>query len=282
LTCQLLGFTRDAYYKAVKRQTEVLHRDWEVLKLVIRERAILRHSGAKKLHTTLKNEIAELGIKMGRDKFYNLLKDNGLTIKRKKYKKPKTDSNHPFMKYENLVKELEVIEINQVWVSDITYIRVAGKWCYLTLITDLFSRKIIGHAFSKGMTVEETTAPAIKKALKFKTKDKNTILHSDRGLQYCAPLFTDKLKGKNITFSNTQGGDPYENAVAERLNGILKYEFDLKDNFKNFKLAKCEIEKAISLYNSKRLHWSLNLKTPDQVFFLNTTSQKAVAVPSST
>jgi transposase InsO family protein len=274
--------TRDAYYKAKARERDNALDCLSVLKIVIREKAILKHSGAKKIFHMLKDEIKEMGIKMGRDKFFTLLKDNGLTCKKNKYKKPKTDSKHPFMKYSNLIKDLDILRVNQVWVSDITYIRVDNKWSYLTLITDLYSRKIVGYSFAKGMTVEETTAPAIKKALKFKKDSDETILHSDRGVQYCMPKFTDKVKKKGITFSNTQGGDPYENAVAERLNGILKYEFELKDNFKNFKLAKNEIDKAIVLYNAKRPHWSLDLKTPDEVFFENSSSQKPLAIPSST
>ena len=259
--------TRDAYYKAKFRERNNVLDCLSVLKIVIREKAILKNSGAKKIYHILKNEIKNMGIKMGRDKFFRLLKDNNLTCKKKRYKKPKTDSNHPFMKYHNLIKDLNIFRVNQVWVSDITYIRVADKWTYLTLITDLYSRKIIGYSFSKGMTVEETTQPAIKNAFKFKKDIEKTILHSDRGVQYCMPKFTENIKEKGITFSNTQGGDPYENAVAERLNGILKYEFELKDNFKNFKLANHEIDRAILLYNSKRPHWSLDLKTPDEVFF---------------
>lgn len=263
----MFGYTRDAYYKTKCREKNKALDSLAVLNIVIREKAMLKNSGAKKLYHILKNEINSMDIKMGRDKFFRLLKDNGLTCKKKRYKKPKTDSKHPFMKYNNLIKDLDVFRINQVWVSDITYIRVADKWNYLTLITDLYSRKIVGYSFAKGMTVEETTVPAIMNAFKFRKKYQNTILHSDRGLQYCMPKFTEKVKKKGITFSNTQGGDPYENAVAERLNGILKYEFELKDNFKNFKIANDEINKAILLYNNKRPHWSLDLKTPDEVFF---------------
>lgn len=264
----MFGLSRDFYYKRISRAKDYALDCLHVLKLVIREKAILKNSGAKKMYHLLKPEIKAAGIKIGRDKFFNLLKENGLTIKRKRYKKPKTASKHYFFKYDNLIKDLDVYRPNQVWVSDITYIRVNGKWNYLTLITDLFSRRIVGYAFAKGMAVEDTTEPALKMALKTKFDEEKTILHSDRGLQYCAPLFTDKFEEK-IKFSNAQKGDPYENAVAERLNGILKYEFELKDNFKNFKLAETEIKKAVSLYNSKRPHWTLDLKTPDKVFFDN-------------
>jgi putative transposase len=278
----LFGYTRDAYYKAKSRQKNCALDCITVLDLAITEKALLKNSGIKKIYHRIKPQLIKLGIKMGRDKFYALMKANGLLIQKKKFNKPKTDSKHAFFKYKNLIKDLNITKANQVWVSDITYIKVNNKWHYLTLIMDLFSRKIIGYAFSSGMSVEETTAPAMKMALKFKDNNKplNTILHSDRGLQYCAPLFTKKFD-KDFDFSNTQGGDPYENAVADckfpmklgkRVNGILKYEFDLKDNFKNMAIAKKEIDKAIHIYNSIRPHWSLDLKTPDEVFFENINS----------
>lgn len=262
-----MGFSRDAYYKAIKRQKYNAEDNLIVLNIVRREKALLKNCGSKKIYHILKLEIKKAGIKMGRDKFHNLLKDNNLLVKRKKYKKPITASKHHFYKYKNLIQNLEIKHINQVWVSDITYIRVNGHWNYLTLITDLFSRRIVGYSFSKGMSVLQTTQPALNMALKSKPKKQKTILHSDRGFQYCSPCFTKQFKNKKIIASMSKAGDPYENAVAERVNGILKYEFDLKDNFKNFSIAKKEIEKAVFLYNHKRPHWSINLNTPNQVFF---------------
>ena len=262
-----MGYSRDAYYKAVKRQKSNTHDNQIVLDIVRREKALLKNCGSKKIYHILKPEIKKTGIKMGRDKLHKLLKDNNLLVKRNKYKKPKTDSKHHFYKYKNLIKNLETDRVNQIWVSDITYIRVNGHWNYLTLITDLFSRRIVGYAFSKGMSILETTQPALNMAIKTRSKKQKTILHSDRGLQYCSPSFTNQFKKKKITASMSKAGDPYENAVAERVNGILKYEFDLKDNFKNFNIAKKEIQNAIYLYNQKRPHWSINLNTPNQVFF---------------
>lgn len=262
-----MGYSRDAYYKTVKRQKSNTNNNQIVLDIVHREKALLKNCGSKKIYHILKPKIKKLGIKMGRDKLHKLLKDNNLIVKRKKYKKPKTASKHHFYKHKNLIKKLEINRVNQVWVSDITYIRVNGNWNYLTLITDLFSRRIVGYSFSKGMSVLETTQPALNMALKTKTRKQKTILHSDRGFQYCSPCFTKQFKKKKLSASMAKAGDPYENAVAERVNGILKYEFDLKDNFKNFSIAKKEIEKAVYLYNHKRPHWSINLNTPNQVFF---------------
>ena len=199
-----------------------------IFDLVIREKAILKESGGKKLYYLLKAEIKNMGIKMGRDKFLKLLKDKKLLVRRKKYKQLKTDSDHPFRKLRKLIKEMEIERPDQVWVSDITYIQVGQEWSYLTLITDLYSRRIMGYSFSTGMRVNQTTAAAIKMALKNKKNKGETILHSDRGFQYCSPRFVEENKKHNIIPSMTENSDPYENAVAERLNGILKYEFHLK------------------------------------------------------
>jgi transposase InsO family protein len=270
--CKLLGVSRFYYYKL--RDKELLkkaNRDL-ILDLIIKEKAILKESGGKKLYYLLKAEIKSLGIKMGRDKFLNFLRDNGLMVSRKKYKQPKTDSNHPFRKYRNLIKDMEIRRPDQVWVSDITYIRVGQDWNYLTLITDLYSRRIMGYSFSPGMGVSQTTGKAIKMAMKNKRNDGETILHSDRGFQYCNPGFVKENKKNKIFPSMTENSDPYENAVAERLNGILKYEFHLRYRFKSYQVARKEIQKAIKVYNSYRPHWSLELKTPNYVYAKSTES----------
>jgi len=267
LTCELLGYERSAYYKSNSRAAKKAIDEDKVLALVQREKKILKESGGKKLYHILKNTFDEIGIKIGRDKFFNILRKNGLLIKKKKFKMPKTDSKHPFYIHKNLIKDLEIKYPNQVWVSDITYIKVKQKWNYLTLITDVFSRKIVGFSFSKDMTVDQTTTQAINMALKNRKIVKKSILHSDRGFQYCNPNFVKKINAKGIVSSMGRSGNPYDNAIAERINGILKYEFALRFEFKNFDLANNEIIKAIKLYNNKRPHWSLNLKTPNEVFY---------------
>ena len=262
----MLGVSRFYYYKLRDKELIKIAYEEEVIELVKREKGILKESGGKKLYHLLKGEIKDMGIKMGRDKFLKLLKDNKLLVSRKKYKQPKTDSNHPFRKHRNLIKEMEIERPDQVWVSDITYIRVGQEWNYLTLITDLYSRRIMGYSFSTGMRVNQTTAAAIKMALKNKKNKGETILHSDRGFQYCNPRFVEENKKHNIIPSMTENSDPYENAVAERLNGILKYEFHLRYRFKSYEVAGKEIQKAIKLYNTYRPHWSLELKTPNYVY----------------
>ena len=267
----MLGVSRFYYYKLRDKELIKTAYEEEVLELVKREKGILKESGGKKLYYMLQGEIKDMGIKMGRDKFLNLLKNNDLLVSKKKYKQPKTDSNHPFRKHRNLIKEMQIQRPDQVWVSDITYIRVGQDWNYLTLITDLYSRRIMGYSFSQGMHVKDTTESAIKMALKNKKSKGETILHSDRGFQYCNPRFVEQNKKKKIIPSMTENSDPYENAVAERLNGILKYEFHLRYSFKSFALAGKEIDKAIKLYNSYRPHWSLDLKTPNYVYTNSTT-----------
>lgn len=239
----------------------------QILELVYECKAILRKEGGRKLYNRLKPVFIAESIKIGRDKFLNLLRTNGLLQKKKKFKQPITDSNHPFRMHKNLLSGTIIERPDQVYVSDITYIRVDNEWNYLTLVMDLFSRRIMGYKLSKGMKVNQTTQPALKMALKNRKNKGVTILHSDRGFQYCNPNFVKNNTPKNIVPSMTNKGNPYENAAAERLNGILKYEFDLKDHFKNFDIAKKEVDKAIKIYNEYRTHWSLNLKTPNEVYY---------------
>jgi len=264
--CRLLGKSRDFYYKTQSRSRKKDLEEDKIIPLVKEKKAILQKEGGKKLYFRLKPEFIKLNIKIGRDKFLNLLRINGLLQKKKKFKKPGTDSNHPFRKHKNLIKGTTVSKPDQVYVSDITYIKVDDQWNYLTLIMDLFSRKIMGYSFSVGMKVNQTTLSAMKMALKNRVSKGKTILHSDRGLQYCNPNFVNANAKKNIIPSMTNNGDPYENAAAERLNGILKYEFNLKDKFPSFDIAKKQVDDAIKLYNQYRTHWNLNLKTPDFVY----------------
>jgi len=258
--------SRDYYYKIQSRSSKKEDQELEILELVKEAKTILQKEGGRKLYHRLKPEFLKRCIKIGRDKFLNLLRINGLLQKKKKFKQPKTESDHPFRKHQNLLKGTIVQRPDQVYVSDITYIRVDNEWNYLTLIMDLFSRKIMGYQLSEGMKVNQTTAPAMKMALKNRQNNEITILHSDRGFQYCNPTFVEANSKKNIVPSMTNNGDPYEHAAAERLNGTLKYEFDLKDHFLNFDIAKKEVDRAIKIYNEYRTHWALDLKTPNDVY----------------
>ncbi len=238
-----------------------------VLKEVRELRQKIPGMGVIKLHYLLHDFFTDHSIKMGRDKMYRLLGDYDLLIRRTHRRKPiTTNSNHPFYKYKNLIKELSVTRINQLWVSDITYMRVGNGFCYLSLITDAFSRKIVGYHLAADL---KTQGPlkALKMALNNydPTTGLSLIHHSDRGLQYCCGQYIDCLNKHSVTISMTQNGDPYENALAERMNGILKYDFELAKSFQSLGELRPLVQTAIAYYNNVRPHLSLKMATPQAV-----------------
>lgn len=200
---------------------------------------------------------------MGRDKFYAFMRNYGLLIKKTKRYQVTTDSNHGFYKSEDLTVNLEINHSEQVLVSDITYIKIASGHAYLALVTDAYSKKVMGYKINTNMKVQ-----LVKDALQMAVNNRlymhqNTIHHSDRGIQYCCPDFADFAKSKQMKLSTTQNSSPYENAVAERVNGILKQEFGLGKTIPNLKTAQKMVKQAIEIYNTKRRHYSLKMKTPD-------------------
>ena len=235
-----------------------------ILNEILRIRTELPGNGCRKLKFQLQGFLDEHGIRFGRNKVFALLKEHNLLIKRKKNRKLTTNSNHPFRKYKNLVKELTPTRPNQLWVSDITYIPTGAKTGYLSLLTDAFSRKIIGWSFEESLhSIGPLTA--LKQALKQRNDNKILYHHSDRGVQYCCHEYTRLLNKNEILISMTQNGDPGENALAERVNGILKIDF-LQYWFRgNFDAALKAITRAIKNYNEIRPHESLNYKTPNEV-----------------
>lgn len=238
-----------------------------ILKLVQEIRMNMPRIGTIKLYHLLQQSMKEHEIKMGRDKLYDLLGHFGLLIRRKRRRKPlTTDSDHPFFKYKNLIKGLQIIRPNQVWVCDITYVRLSNGFCYLSLVTDAFSRRIVGYRL-KADLASEGTIYALRMAITGCTRKRSDMLihHSDRGLQYCCREYIELLNHHNIGISMTQNGDPYENAMAERVNGILKDEFGLCGTFKSLQEAQVAVDHAIRFYNDKRPHFALKLKTPAQV-----------------
>lgn len=222
-------------------------------------------TGTRKLIKKIENDLIKNNIKMGRDALFDLLRSYGLLVKKTKRFHITTDSKHFFFKSPNLLKELTLSHAEQVFVSDITYIKVDGGHSYLALVTDAYSKKIMGWKLDDNMKVslvKEALAMAHKNCIH---KHKTIIHHSDRGIQYCCPDFSEFAQNKGFILSTTQQYDPYENAVAERINGILKYEFGLKNTIKNIKIANKMIAEAVKIYNNERLHWSLELKTPQEV-----------------
>ena len=222
--------------------------------------------GTRKLYYLLSETLVKHDISIGRDKLFDLLAEYGLLIRRRKRKRVNTtDSNHPFRKYPNLIRELNVLRPNHLWVSDITYISLVDNFCYLSLITDAYSRKIVGYCLHPNLK-KEGPLQALNMALEgWASNGSEPLLHhSDRGLQYCCTDYIAMLEDKSICISMTEKGDPYENAIAERVNGILKTEFMLDKDFDNIIIARAATETAIATYNRQRPHSSCDYLTPEQ------------------
>ena len=235
-----------------------------VLEHVLRRRADLPREGVRKLSKAISQDLADSNIKFGRDKLFDLLRKNKMLVRPKKRYVRTTNSWHRFHKHPNLIKHLTINRPNQVWVSDITYIRLTRGHCYLALITDAFSRKIVGYDISNSLELAGCLR-ALKRALKQLPLNHDLIHHSDRGIQYCSHQYTGLLEKNNIKISMTEENHCYENAIAERVNGILKDEFFLDQCFKSTQNVRAASMQAINLYNDKRLHLSLNYKTPNMV-----------------
>jgi len=264
MICNGFSQKRDAYYKFRKRYIAKKQVDLTVVELVRKSRRTLPREGTRKLMKSLKNDFHKNDLKIGRDRLFRILRENGLLIRRKKYSSRTTNSHHRFYKYSNIIKDKVINRANQVWAADITYIRTIKGFCYLALITDMHSRKIVGHDLSDTLELSGCVR-ALKKALYHNKGLKNLTHHSDRGIQYCSNVYTNELKRKKIAISMTEDNHCYENALAERVNGILKDEFYLDQTFASVVHAKRATKNAIKLYNNKRLHLSLDYKTPNYV-----------------
>lgn len=259
------GLKRDAYYKYNKRSNLRKAREKQIIDIVKDRRKALPREGVRKLMKSLDDNFTNAQLKVGRDTLFNVLRRHGMLTLRKKYRMNTTNSHHRFYKYNNCIKDVTVNRKNQIWVSDITYIRTIKGFCYLALITDVYSRKIVGYDISDSLELRGCVR-ALNKAL-YQAKDtKDLIHHSDRGIQYCSNVYTQILKRNKIRISMTEENHCYENAIAERVNGILKDEFYLDQTYKNLVKAKKSVKNAIKLYNQKRLHLSLDFKTPEMVY----------------
>lgn len=221
----------------------------------------------RKLEKSLDDQFNKANLKVGRDTLFNVLRKHNMLTLRKKYSSRTTNSLHRFYKYKNIIKDVEVTRPNQVWASDITYIRTIKGFCYLALITDMYSRKIVGYDLSDSLELNGCVR-ALQKALYQAKSFKGLIHHSDRGIQYCSNVYTQILKRNKIDISMTEENHCYENALAERVNGILKDEFYLDQTFTNIVHAKRATKNAINLYNEVRLHLSLDFKTPNMAYKL--------------
>lgn len=259
--CRLFGISRQAVYQA-KQRAELRRSELAKIKPLVQTiRMQMPRLGTRKLYYLLKDEFAREGIKIGRDGLFSYLRSQHLLIKPKRNYTKTTYSKHWLRKYPNLLKDIKIDQPEQVLVSDITYIKSRERTHYLSLITDAFSRKIMGYHLSDDMSAENVVK-ALKKAVKNRTTQKKLIHHSDRGLQYCSSIYQDELNKNNIKPSMTDGYDCYQNALAERINGILKGEF-LLNKCNTGKELKLLISQSINTYNNYRPHLSLNYKTPN-------------------
>lgn len=264
--CNQFELKRDAFYKYRKRFVKKQDIKDQVIKLVKNCRKTLSREGTRKLHKELYKTFMHKNLKVGRDTLFDILREENMLIKRKKSFVKTTNSYHHFHKYNNLIKNTKATRPNQIWVSDITYIRSYKGFCYLALITDLYSRKIVGYDVSSSLELEGCLR-ALKRAFRTAGKTTGLIHHSDRGVQYCSHIYVNQLKKRKIKISMTEENHCYENAVAERVNGILKDEFYLDQTFNNENHIKQATNNAIALYNDKRLHLSLDFKTPNMVYY---------------
>ena len=260
----MFGISRQAYYKRQNKLKKLESEREVILDLIKPIRKRMSRVGTIKLYDMIKNDMTKNNINMGRDKLFTFLRQEKMLVKKKKNYTKTTDSFHRFHKYKNLIKDIEVDAPEQVWVSDITYIKTELGHTYLSLITDYYSKKIVGYHLADNLK-SESSLIALKMAIKSRQYPNRTLIHhSDRGFQYCSDEYIKMLTDNNIQPSMTEVYDPYENAIAERVNGILKDEFDIGEGFVNLQQASKEIKYAIETYNTFRPHFSCQMLTPQQ------------------
>jgi putative transposase len=262
--CSLFGHSRQGWYETIQRESGQQMAEVIVLKLVKEIRGELPRAGVPKLHHMLAESLALHDIKMGRDALYRLLGEHGELIRCRRRKPYTTNSNHPYRKYPNLIRDMLLTYPGQLWVSDITYLRMKEKFCYLSIVTDAYSHKIIGYHLNASLH-SDGPIHALEKAIQSK-RGRSLVHHSDRGTQYCCADYVRLLDRYNIRISMTEKGDPYENAIAERVNGILKGEFMLNKTFSTFTEAELAVNNAVEKYNTIRPHSSCDNLTPIEAY----------------
>lgn len=262
--CKATGMSTQNYYKVrrVRRRREM--DEWEVVSKVMRERSVQPFLGTRKLLVVLREELEEAGIRIGRDRLFEVLRKHGLLIRRRRRGTRTTDSGHGFRTYSNLYRELSLEGPHEALVSDLTYVRTDQGFLYVSLISDAYSRKIVGYA---GERTLEAVGPikALRMALRQLPADAQPVHHSDRGIQYCCRAYVEELEARGLFVSMTEENHCYENAQAERLVGILKQEYGLGETFRTRAQALRALKEAVRLYNARRPHTSLGYRTPQEV-----------------
>jgi putative transposase len=262
--CRLLGHSPQAYYQYQKIAGKKSLEEDLLIQQVLYHRTFQPRLGCRKLHEMMEPFMESHDMYIGRDLLFDLLRENDLLIIKRRRNQPQTtDSNHWMKKYPDLIKDIRLSRADELWVSDITYIRLRKKkFAYLSLITDAYSRKIVGFCMNIDLSANGPLL-ALEMALKGRASDRPLIHHSDRGSQYCGDGYITLLKANVINISMTQSGDPRDNAIAERVNGILKQEL-LEDAYLNINQAQCSAEIAIDIYNRMRPHSSVDMMTPEK------------------
>jgi len=256
--------SRQNFYRQRRQRQRRQIEEEAVVELVQAERQLQPELGGRKLLKMIRAGLEETGIGMGRDRFFELLGRRNLLIKRKRRSRKTTDSRHFFPVYTNQYKDLELTGAHQAWLADLTYIRTQEGFLYLSQISDASTHKIIGYEASDRLEAEGCLA-SLEQALRQLPEGKRPLHHSDRGIQYCCLAYSEKLQQRHLSISMTEVNHCYENAQAERLNGILKQEYGLGACFRTKAEARRAVDQAVWLYNELRPHLSLNYQTPSQM-----------------
>jgi len=266
--CGWFGITRQAYYQNGWNGIDITIEEYILLREVIRIRESHKRMGTRKLYEKLQSFMLEHQIKLGRDGLFDLLSSNHMLVRKRKRRIQTTQSHHWLRKYTNLIHGFTPSAPNQLWVSDITYWKTNGGNVYISFITDAFSRKVVGYHVAKTLEAVETVQAlrmALSGLLGRPESHSNLIHHSDRGVQYCSHGYVKLLQDYKIQISMTENGDPLENAIAERLNGILKDEYLNDNTVKSIEEARVILSQAVKLYNEDRPHMSIANLYPSQV-----------------
>jgi putative transposase len=262
LLCGLFGKSRQAYYQRIKYNYRNVSKTEILFQIVQKERKLMPRLGGRKLLLKVQHRLPQ-ELHLGRDAFFDFLRDHGLLVRKRRNRTITTNSHHWLRKYPNLIKDFTPTQAHQLWVSDITYIETREGFVYLSLITDAYSRKIIGWALGDSLEAKHSV-DALHMALKQLPKTCcNVYHHSDRGIQYCCEDYVKILKKKHFQISMTENGDPLENPIAERVNGILKDEWLNQAKLQSREQAIRELKQIIQTYNTKRPHSSVNMFTPE-------------------
>lgn len=262
--CRQLGFSRQAYHKSLQNRSVKRRREDLIKEHVCVVRRQMPRLGTRKLQYLLNQQCGGDRGPVGRDWLFNFLRTHGLLVKRKRKYIKTTDSSQWMRQYPNRIKNYRPNKPEQLWVADITYLLTQQGTMYLHLLTDAYSKKIVGYEVSQSLSAS-ATGSALKAALAQREYDGSIIHHSDRGSQYCSQEYSDIQKQAGMKISMTQDGSPYDNAIAERINGILKQEYGLDEIIPDERLLTSQVKHAINSYNTQRPHLSCSMLTPEQM-----------------